>query len=62
MYYVELIKQDLITYAEDFGKTKKEVIQNLINDVNEYYDNHYRTLEEIIKDNNIIDVIINRID
>jgi hypothetical protein len=62
MYYIELIKEDLITFAEDFGNSKQAAIQNLINDVNEYYNEHYRTLEEIIKDNNIIDVIIRRID
>ena len=62
MYYIELIKEDLITFAEDFGNTKKEVIKNLIADANEYYNKHYRTLKEIIKDNNIIDVIINKID
>ena len=62
MYYIELIKEDLITFAEDFGNSKQAAIQNLINDVNEYYNEHYRTLKEIIDSYNIVDVIINKID
>lgn len=62
MYYIELIKEDLYTYAEDFGNSKKEAIFNIINDVNNFYNKDYESLKDIIKDNGIVDVIIKKID
>ena len=62
MFYIELIKEDLLTFAEDFGKTKKEAVKHLIEDVNDFYRKNYKSLKEIRSDNNISDVIIRKID
>ena len=62
MFYIEIIKEDLKTLVEQFGRTKQEAIVNAINDLNGYFNCNCKTLNEVCKHFRVVEIRIKKID